>query len=31
MKELPEHKCGLYLGHNDHKDMYQINGIPIPL
>lgn len=20
---LPEHKCGLYLTHNEHKDMYR--------
>lgn len=24
MNWLPEHKCGLYLTHNDHKDMYEL-------
>ena len=23
MNWLPEHKCGLYLGHNAHKDVYE--------
>lgn len=21
--KLPEHKCGLYLTHNEHRDLYQ--------
>lgn len=21
--KLPEHKCGLYITHNEHKDLYQ--------
>ena len=21
--ELPKHKCGLYLSHNEHRDLYQ--------
>jgi len=23
MNWLPEHKCGLYLSHNDHRDYYE--------
>ena len=23
MNWLPEHKCGLYLSHNEHKDVYE--------
>ena len=31
MIQLPKHKCGLYLRHNEHKDLYQDIGLAIEL
>ncbi len=30
VKDFPPHKCGLYLAHNEHKDIYQCLETFIP-